>query len=76
MAEVLEKIFSGGAKEMKWYCYHCEAKFTDLAQNRSQQDDEICPYCGGDHLLDLEDAREEDKEAELLQLQSAPMQQD
>lgn len=51
---------------MNWYCYHCEAKFSPTEQNHSQQDDEICPYCGGDHLLDLEDAREEYKEEKLL----------
>ena len=74
MAEVPEEILSGGTKEMNWYCYYCQAKFTDIEQNRSQQDDEVCPYCKGDFLIDLEDAREEDKEEELLQLPSTPIQ--
>lgn len=59
---------------MNWYCYHCEARFDESEQNRSQQEDGLCPYCEGDHLLDLEDAREENKEEKLLQLPSTPTQ--
>ncbi len=59
---------------MRWYCYHCEARTMRYVLTAQVLIHRTEPLPGGDFLIDLEDAREEDKEEELLQLPSTPTQ--
>jgi len=38
---------------MIYECNSCQARFHDIAQNRSQQRDGICPSCGAEDITDI-----------------------
>ena len=44
---------------MIYECNSCQSRFHDIAQNRSQQRDGICPSCGAEDITDWRDALSE-----------------